>query len=373
MVNPSRAEKPRYTPLRLLVMEGDGIGPEITAAALHVLDTVNDILDLRITFVPAEVGFRALKSHGTTLPDSVVEQATQADGIVLGPVAHNDYPPAAHGGVNPSGELRKQLDLFANIRPARTRDNIASTIAQVFDLVIVRENTEGFYSDRSMHAGTGEFMPTPDLAIALRKVSAHGSRRIARQAFALARQRRRKVTTVHKANVLRVSDGLFLRCVREVAAEYGDVVHEERLIDAMTALLIRDPHAFDVVLTTNMFGDILSDEACELAGGLGLGASLNLGENHAMAQAQHGAAPDIAGKDVANPSSLIGSTAMLLSWLSARHDDPKLAQAGKLIDRALDAVLSQPALRTRDLGGDTGTRAFAEAVADNVRDLAGQN
>ncbi len=370
MTNPSTADDPTHTPLRLLVLAGDGIGPEITPAALHVLETVNDILDLQMTFVPAEVGLRALKSHGTTLPVTVIEQATQADGIILGPVSHNDYPPRAQGGVNPSGELRKRLDLFANIRPARTRSNIASPITSSFDLVIVRENTEGFYADRSMHEGTGEFMPTPDLAIALRKISAHGSYRIARQAFELARQRRHKVTTVHKANVLRVSDGLFLRCVREVAAEYVDVAHEERLIDAMTALLIRDPRPFDVVLTTNMFGDILSDEACELAGGLGLGASLNLGATHAMAQAQHGAAPDIAGKDVANPSSLIGSTAMLLGWLATRHQDPRLAHAGTIIDRALDAVLTQPTLRTPDLGGNTGTRDFADAVADKVRELA---
>jgi 3-isopropylmalate dehydrogenase len=360
----------RDTPLRLLVLAGDGIGPEITSAALRVLEITNDVLDLHVTFVPAEVGFSALKSHGTTLPAIVIEQAMQADGIILGPVAHNDYPPRTQGGVNPSGELRKRLDLFANIRPARTRDNIASPIASSFDLVIVRENTEGFYADRSMHEGTGEYMPTPDLALATRKISAHGSHRIARQAFELARQRRCKVTTVHKANVLRVSDGLFLRCVREVAAEYADVAHEERLIDAMTALLIRDPRPFDVILTTNMFGDILSDEASELAGGLGLGASLNLGDTHAMAQAQHGAAPDIAGKDVANPSSLIGSTAMLLDWLSTRHHDPRLAQAGRVIDRALDAVLAQPGLHTPDLGGNTGTRAFAEAVANKVRDLA---
>lgn len=363
------AENPRRTPPRLLVLEGDGIGPEITSATQSVLESVNDVLGLGMTFVPAEVGFRALKSHGTTLPDTVVELATQADGIILGPVAHNDYPPRAQGGVNPSGELRKRLDLFANIRPARTRSNLPSPIATSFDLVVVRENTEGFYADRSMHAGTGEYMPTPDLALALRKVSAHASYRIARQAFDLARQRRRKVTTVHKANVLRVSDGLFLRCVREVAAEYADIEHEERLIDAMTALLIRDPRPFDVILTTNMFGDILSDEASELAGGLGLGASLNFGKTHAMAQAQHGAAPDIAGKDVANPSSLIGSAAMLLDWLSTPHNDPRLARAGRIIERALDAVLAQPALRTPDLGGSNGTHAFAEAVADKVRDL----
>ncbi len=363
-------DRSKRRPLRLLVLEGDGIGPEITSAALRVLEVINDILDLRIRFVPAEIGLRALKSHGTTLPADVIEQAVRADGVILGPVAHNDYPPRTQGGINPSGELRKRLDMYANIRPARTRDGIASSNTMPFDLVIVRENTEGFYADRSMYEGPGEFMPTADLAIALRKISAQASYRIARQAFELARKRRRKVTTVHKANVLRVSDGLFLRCVRKVAAEYHDVEHEERLIDAMTALLIRDPRPFDVILTTNMFGDILSDEASELAGGLGLGASLNFGETHAMAQAQHGAAPDITGKAVANPSSLIGSTAMLLGWLATRRHDSRLSQAGITIDQALDAVLAQPEFRTPDLGGKTGTGAFAEAVADKVRDLA---
>src|SRR5258708_25127512 len=162
-----------------------------------------------------------------------------------------------------------------------------------------------------MFLGPGEFMPTPDLALAVRKVTRAGSTRIAEVAFALALRRRRKLTAVHKANVLRVSDGLFLECVRAVAARFPTVAYEERIIDAMAALLVRDAGVFDVVVTTNMFGDILSDQACEIAGSLGLGASLNAGTAHAVAQAQHGSAPDIAGQDRANPSSLIGSAAIL--------------------------------------------------------------
>jgi isocitrate/isopropylmalate dehydrogenase len=263
--------------------------------------------------------------------------------------------------------LRTALDLFANIRPARTWEGVASPLGRPFDLVIVRENTEGFYADRTMVHGTGEFMPTPDLAMAVRKVTAQGSRRIAEAAFALAGQRRAKVTAVHKANVLRLSDGFFLDHVRAVAAAHPQIAYEERLVDAMAAHLIRDPAQFDVIVTTNMFGDILSDEASELAGGLGLAASLNAGARHAMAQAQHGSAPDIAGRDIANPASLIGSIAMLLRWLADRAAADRFGAAADAVDAALAAALAKPATRTCDLGGTLGTMAFGAEIARLVR------
>ena len=283
--------------------------------------------------------------------------------MLLGPVSHNDYPPLAEGGLNPSGELRKRLDLYANIRPARSREGFPPRCGSGVDLVIVRENTEGFYADRNMFQGSGEFMPTPDLAIAMRKITRAGSTRIAEAAFKLAMQRRKKVTAVHKANVLRVSDGLFLECVRAVAARYPQVTYEERIIDAMAALLIRDASPFDVVVTTNMYGDILSDEASEIAGSLGLAASLNAGAEHAVAQAQHGSAPDIAGKNIANPSSLIGSAAMLLAWLGERRADKKLERAAQAIEAALDRVIAKKEWRTPDMGGPLGTDAFGQRVA----------
>jgi len=217
-------------------------------------------------------------AQGTTLPQAAVDAATAADGVILGPVSHNDYPPLAQGGINPSGELRKRLDLFANIRPARSRGGFPPRCGSPVDLVIARENTEGFYADRSMFLGSGEFMPTADLALSVRKVTRAGSTRIAQIAFALAERRRKKVTAVHKANVLRVSDGLFLECVRAVASRFPGVEYEERIIDAMTALLVRAAAAFDVIVTTNMFGDILSDLAAEISGSLGLAASLNASE-----------------------------------------------------------------------------------------------
>ena len=187
--------------------------------------------------------------------------------------------------------------------------------------MIVRENTEGFYADRNMFVGSGEFMPTPDVALSIRKVTREGCTRIAEAAFELAMRRRKKVTAVHKANVLRVSENFFLDCVREVGKRYPAVAIEEVIVDAMAALLVRDASRYDVVVTTNMFGDILSDQASEISGSLGLAASINHGTKHGVAQAQHGSAPDIAGQDRANPTSLIGSAAMLLAWLGDRRKD----------------------------------------------------
>jgi 3-isopropylmalate dehydrogenase len=352
--------------INILVLEGDDIGPEITAATLHVLKAAGSAFGLGIAFEHAAIGWAAHRAEGTTFPSAVLDKALAANGVLLGPVATNNYPPANEGGRNPSAELRKRLDLYANIRPARSRAGFPPRCGKPVDLVIVRENTEGFYADRSMHLGHGEFMPTPDLALAVRKITREGSTRIAEAAFKLAMQRRKKVTAVHKANVLRISDGLYLESVRAVAARYPDATYEERIIDAMAALLVRDASRFDVIVTTNMYGDILSDEASEISGSLGLAASLNAGAEHAVAQAQHGSAPDIAGKNVANPAALIGSAAMLLSWLGERRKDDKLVRAARAIEGALDAAIADPASRTPDLGGKLGTDAFGQKVADQL-------
>jgi isocitrate/isopropylmalate dehydrogenase len=349
--------------VRIVVMEGDGIGPEITAATIDVLHAADRTFGLGLVFAPVSIGLAALRAQGTTLPDAAVEAARAADGVILGPVSHNDYPPVAQGGLNPSGELRKRLDLYANIRPAKSRGGFPPRCGAPVDLVIVRENTEGFYADRNMFAGSGEFMPTPDLALAVRKITRAGSTRIAEAAFALALRRHRKVTAVHKANVLRVSDGLFLDCTRLLAARLPQVEYEERIMDAMAALLVRDASEFDVIVTTNMFGDILSDLAAEISGSLGLAASLNAGAAHALAQAQHGSAPDIAGQDRANPASLIGSAAMLLAWLGERRSDERLARTAAAIEDALERAIANPQWRTADLGGPLGTRAFGARVA----------
>ena len=353
--------------MRIVVLPGDGIGPEIIAATIAVLDLVNQAFVLDLEFEQREVGFVTLKTKGATFPDGVLEACRAADGVLLGPVSHLDYPPRDQGGINPSGALRIGLDLYANIRPARSREGLPHWGRTTMDLVIVRENTEGFYADRNMHLGVGEFMPTPDLALSVRKITAQGSNRIARTAFEMARARRRKVTAIHKLNVLKMTEGLFMREVRKVAAEYPDVVCDEQLIDSMAAMLVRDAARFDIVLATNMYGDILSDEAAELSGSLGLAASINAGDSHCMAQAQHGSAPDIAGKDRANPASLVLSAAMLLGWLAQKHRRPNYAAAQRAIEQAIDALIAHPSTRTPDLGGALGTRAFTAALCDRIR------
>jgi isocitrate/isopropylmalate dehydrogenase len=348
--------------MKILVLPGDGIGPEITEATLAVLDRANAKFKLGLEWQQMDIGLKPLKSQGSTLPDAVMEAARKAPGIILGPVDHLQYPDREKGGINPSGELRVKLDLFANIRPAKSRMGVGLTGKPV-DLVIFRECTEGFYADRNMFFGRGEFMPTPDVALAVRKVTARQCERISRVAFDWARNRRKKVTAVHKANVFHVSDGLFLREVRKVAKEYPDVELDEKIVDAMAALLVRDPSKFDCIVTGNMFGDILSDEASEISGSLGLAGSTMAGDDACCAQAQHGSAPDIQGQDKANPTSLILSAAMLLEWLAARHKRPELDQAAKAIEAAIDAALQKPETRTPDLQGKLGTRAFSKHIA----------
>lgn len=339
----------------LLVLPGDGIGPEITDATLAVARAAGGDM---LQFGTMDIGLASLAAQGSTLPDAVLAAIPEADGVILGPVSHYDYPT---GQPNPSAQLRTRFNLFANVRPCRSRAGL-SILRRPMDLVIVRENTEGFYADRSMHMGPGEFMPDADSAFAIRKITAPAVRRVARAAFALAAERRRKVTAVHKANVLKLTDGLFLREVRAVAAEFPQVILDEVIVDAAAALLIRDPERFDVIVTTNMFGDILSDEASELSGSLGLGGSINASDDICVAQAQHGSAPDIAGQGIANPTSLILSAAMLFDWLGRKRGDAALNVLGRRIETAVEAALADPATRTRDLGGPLDTQGFARAV-----------
>ena len=351
--------------MEVLVLPGDGIGPEITRATLTVLDRASEVFKLGLKWKHDEIGFAALKKEGTTMPPRVLDTARQCAGVILGPVSHLDYPAREQGGVNPSAAFRVKLDLYANIRPAKSRMGMGLTGKPV-DLVIFRECTEGFYADRNMHMGIGEFMPTEDMAMAVRRITAKCCNRIARRAFEAAAGRRKKVTAVHKANVLKISDGLFLREVRKVAKDFPGIELEEVIIDAMAALILRDPMRFDVIVTTNMFGDILSDEASELSGSLGLAGSVNAGDELCVAQAQHGSAPDIAGKDLANPAALILSAAMMLEWMGRRHQSDALCRAAIAVEKAVDSAVQEPATRTRDLGGKLGTKAFAAEVARRI-------
>src|SRR5258706_1968130 len=333
--------------MKILVLPGDGIGPEITAATLTVLERANALFKLELQWQHEQIGHPSVRREGRTRPARVLDAARSSDGVLLGPLSTYEYPPRDKGGINPSAEFRTKLDLYANIRPARSRMGVGLTGKPV-DLVIYRENTEGFYADRNMHMGIGEFMPTEDMALAVRRVTAKCCERIARRAFEAATTRRGKVTSVHKANVFRISDGLWLREVRKVAQEFPKVLLEEVIVDAMAALRLRDPMRFDVIVAGNIYGDILSDEASELSGGLGLGGSINDASAHCLAQAQHGSAPDLAGKNKANPTSLIPSAAMLLEWIAARRRNDAFAPAARNIDAAVDATPDDPATRTAD-------------------------
>jgi isocitrate/isopropylmalate dehydrogenase len=351
--------------MKFLIMPGDGIGPEIVPVAVAALKALDRKLGLNIALEEVPIGFASLETAGNTFPDEALAKAGESDGVIMGPTDTLAYPPLVEGGRGPSAFMRTGLDLYANIRPAKTRPGVPSAVANM-DLVFARENTEGFYADRSMHLGNGEMMVTEDVAIAVRKITREASRKIAEAAFKLALQRRKKVTIVTKRNVLKMTDGLFYDTVREVGKSYPDVEIDDVIIDAMSALMVRTPEAFDVVCTSNMYGDILSDLGNELAGGLGLGGTINAGDTHVMAQCVHGSAPDIEGRDIANPTAMVLSLAMMLDWIAAREQDNKLKEAGHLLNVALDAQLADPSTCTRDLGGPIGCKAFGQALVKRL-------
>ena len=351
---------------RLGVLLGDGIGPEIVPAALLIADAAVEAVGAApIRWRELPLGFKAIDELNDPAPKSTLDALAETDGWLLGPHDSAAYPDPFRSDLNPSGTIRKHFDLYANIRPAKAFPGSSAVVAGT-DLVIMRENTEGFYADRSTYQGTGEFMPTPDVAIALGIITRRACERIARQAFELASRRRNKVTIIHKANVLKMTTGLFRDVCREVAEEYPDVSVDDFHIDAMTVHLVRRANEFDVVVTENMFGDILSDLAGELAGSLGIAPSLNASDDRAMAQAAHGSAPDIAGQDLANPIAMILSTAMLFDWLGARHSDDALSRAASRIERSVEETVAQ-GITTRDMGGSAGCREFAETVAATVK------
>lgn len=354
--------------MKFLVLPGDGIGPEIVAAAVSVLNVANQQFGLDLICDYEDIGFASLDKHGTTLREDVLQGARAYDGILLGTQSHADYPAPEKGGRNISGAFRVGLDLYANVRPARTRPYLQSNLrpGKTMDLVIMREATEGFYPDRNMARGWGEMMPSPDMALSIRKITRHCSERIARRGFELAMKRKKKVTVIHKANSFHMTDGLFLECARHVAKDFPEVTFEDLLVDASTAYLVRNPERFDVLVAENFYGDILSDLASELSGSLGLAGSIMAGDELCCAQAQHGSAPDIQGQDKANPTSMILSVAMLLEWLGEKRGLPAFSAAGAAVHAAVESVLANAASRTPDIGGTMGTQAFAAEVAARI-------
>ena len=350
--------------MKIIMIAGDGIGPEISEATKQVLNAANQVFKLDLEIEDEIAGHESLKKYGATVTGPLLKKVEKVDGLILGPMSTLDFKDEAKGEINPSKFFRKSLDLYANIRPAKTYDGLRSPVNN-FDLIVVRENTEGFYADRNMEQGSGEILVTRDVAISLRRITRHCCERIAQSAFELAQARKKHLTIVHKANVLKIADGMFLDICHEIGKKFPDVIVDDFIVDAMAALLVRAPDQFDVIVTTNMFGDILSDLTSELSGSLGLAASINAGSKHAMAQAAHGSAPDIAGKNIANPYSLILSSALLLEWYAQRSGSDKYLTAAKAIKLGVsEAILAKEV--TNDIGGNLGTKETGDALASRL-------
>ena len=346
------------------MIAGDGIGPEISTATKQVLNAVKQVFKLNLEIEDEIAGHESLKKYGATVTSMLLKKVEKADGLILGPMSTYDFKDETKGEINPSKFFRKSLDLYANIRPAKTYAGLRSPVNN-FNLIIVRENTEGFYADRNMEQGSGEILVTPDVAISLRRITRHCCERIAQSAFELAQARNKHLTIVHKANVLKIADGMFIDICHEVGKNFPEVLVDDFIVDAMAALLVRTPEKFDVIVTTNMFGDILSDLTAELSGSLGLAASVNAGSKHAMAQAAHGSAPDIAGKNLANPYSLILSSALLLDWYAQRSGNQEYTTAANAIREAIGAAILSKEV-TKDIEGNLGTKEAGDVLVKKL-------
>ena len=348
------------------VMLGDDIGPEIVPQAVAVLrSAASREPGLELEFHELPVGWSSYLSNGHTLPQETLDSLAEMDGFILGPIGHAAYPKGRPECINPHPIIRKHFDLFANLRPARSRPSLPHLHSDV-DILVVRENNEGFQPDRNMIAGSGEFQPTEDSAFSVRVITKRQSERIARAAFDAARRRDSKmlVTAIHKRSVFKLTDGLFMDTVERVAADYPDVELNDHQVDTAALHLVMRPQEFDVVLCTNMFGDILSDLTAGLVGGLGLASGLSAGDDRAMAQATHGSAPEIAGRSVANPYAMILSAQMLIEWLHSKHQDPRLLRTARRIDAAVEQALAEAKYLTPDVGGTASTEEVGEAVAE---------
>jgi 3-isopropylmalate dehydrogenase len=335
---------------QISLITGDGIGPEISESVIKVLETVNDKFDLKIKIEKLEAGDNALAKTGKALPESTLESIQKSSACLKAPVGES----AADVII----VLRRILNLYANIRPAKSYPNMPA-LKDNIDLVIVRENTEDLYTGMEFEIG--------DTAVALRTISKDASKKIARYAFLMATQRnqKKKVSCVHKSNVMRKTDGLFAKSCQEVARDFQGIQFENMYVDACAMNLIRQPEAFDVIVTTNLFGDILSDEAAQVVGGLGMAPAANIGDDFALFEPVHGAAFDIAGKQVANPSSFILSAKMMFEWLGMKNQDQKCLNVAKKMESAVYGVVKQ-GIKTKDIGGTMTTDEFTNHIISNI-------
>ena len=351
--------------LKIGVMHGDDIGLEVVPETVKVMTAAAAEAALEIEWIELPLGKRGHELHGHTMPESTVEALKATDGFISGPIGHNAYPRNDPTWVMPP--VRKRFDMYANVKPVKSYANIASVHKDV-DIVFLRETTEGMQSSGTVVAGTGEFRPNDEVSIGHRVVTRTGASRVAREAFEIAKTRpRKKVTAVHKEPVYRLVCGMFAEECRKMAKNSPDVELEEVLVDGFAMKLVMKPQQYDVVVTTNQFGDILTDEGAGIVGGLGLAPGLVIGERYAMAQATHGSAPDIAGRNIANPYAMIMSGKLLFDWLARRKNQPKAAQAAKFMERAMDAVIAEAKYLTGDLGGKASTTEMGDAVVEAVR------
>ena len=333
---------------RVTLIPGDGVGPELVEAAMTVLAAGGVSLEFELR----QAGAAVMAAHGTPLPEEVLDSIRRTGVALKGPVT----TPVGTGFRSVNVTLRTELGLYASLRPARSLPGAPCLYSDV-DLVIVRENTEDLYTGR-------ERMVDADTAESVKVITRSASERIARFAFDYARVHgRRSVTAVHKANIMKLSDGLFLQSVRAVAAEYPDVHFQDRIVDNMCLQLVRRPQDYDVLVLPNLYGDIVSDLAAGLVGGLGLAPGANIGEGAAVFEAVHGSAPDIAGKDEVNPAAFLLSGAMMLDYLS----EPRAARS---VERAVADVIVEGRHTTPDVGGTAGTQEMARAVARRVEELS---
>jgi len=350
--------------LKIGVLMGDDIGLEVVPEAVKVMKRAAQKTGVEIHWSEHPIGRRGHEQHGHTFPQITIDALEKLDGWILGPIGHGAYPRNDPTWIMPP--VRKRFELFASVKPVKSYPNVKSLHKDV-DIVFLREVTEGMQSSDTVVAGAGEFRPNDDITIASRVITRRGSNRVARAAFEIARTRRRKkVTSVHKEPVYRLACGMFAEECRKVAKDYPDVAFDEALVDGFSMKLMMNPWQYDVVVTTNQFGDILTDQGAGLVGGLGLAPGLCIGERQAMAQATHGSAPDIAGKNIANPYAMIMSGQMLLEWLGRNRGDTKAVEAARRIDAAVEKVIAEGKHLTTDLGGKAGTTAMGDAIAAAV-------
>ena len=335
---------------KISLITGDGIGPDLAASAESVLNSIQDKTDLKFDITKLLAGDTALKEVGKALPDETLETIKKSDVCLKAPVGES----AADVIV----VLRRLLDLYANIRPAKSYPHMPA-LRDDIDLVIVRENTEDLY--------TGKEFRVADSAVAMRIISEKASKRIAKYAFETAKIRdsMKKVTCVHKSNVMRITDGLFSQACEEVEKEYPDVTFEQMYVDAAAMNLIRQPDQFDVIVTTNLFGDILSDESSQVVGGLGMAPAANIGDNFALFEPVHGAAFDIANQGIANPSSFLLSIKMMFDWLGSKHNDSKCFEVGNNLESVIFGLVKE-GIKTKDIGGDKTTTEFTKEITDRL-------